>query len=93
MQGVYYQEAKAMKSLKMQTHSRNKRRTKLYGPVNIYVPCSAVLRCQRKFAYIRDSSKPGTKVALMHGSYYQEAMAMKSLKMQTLSRCKRRTKL
>ena len=34
-----------------------------------------------KFAYIRDSSHLGTKVALMQGGYYQEAMGMKSLKM------------
>ena len=29
----------------------------------------------------RDSSQPGTIVALMQGTYYQEAMGMKSLKM------------
>ena len=29
----------------------------------------------------------------MQAAYYQEAMGLKSLKMQTLSRCNRRTKL
>ena len=33
------------------------------------------------------------KVALMQGAYYQEAMGMNSLKMYTLSQCKRRAKL
>ena len=65
--------------LKMETLCRCKRRTKLYGPANVSVPCSAVQCHQWKFAYIRHSSKPGTKVALMQGSYNQEAMHMKSL--------------
>ena len=56
-------------------------------------PCSEVLCLQWKFAYTRDSSYLGTKVALMQDAYYQEAMGMKSLKMLTVSRCKRRTKL
>ena len=34
-----------------------------------------------------------TKVALMQGAYFQEVMGIKSLKMENLSRCKRRTKL
>ena len=34
--------------------SRCKRRTKLYGPANISVTCSAVLCLQWKFAYNRD---------------------------------------
>ena len=29
----------------------------------------------------------------MQGAYYEEAMGMKSLKMEAISRCKRRTKL
>ena len=40
MQGVYYQEAMGMKSLTMQTLSRGKRLTKLYGPANISAPAS-----------------------------------------------------
>ena len=47
MQGAYYQEAMGMKSLNIQTHSRCKRSTKLYGPANIYVPCS-VESCRTK---------------------------------------------
>ena len=42
MQGAHYQEAMVMTSLKMQTLSRCKRRTKLYGPAKISVPCSIV---------------------------------------------------
>ena len=42
MQGAYYQEAMGIMSLKMQTISRCKRRTKLYRPANISVPCIAV---------------------------------------------------
>ena len=42
MQGAYYQKAMGMMSLKMQTLSRCKRRTKLYRPANISVPCIAV---------------------------------------------------
>ena len=57
------------------------KRTKLCGPANITVPCCAVQCCQWKFAYIRDSSHLGTKVALMQGAYYQESMGMMSLKM------------
>ena len=34
---------------------------------------------QWKFAYIHDSSYLGTKVAVMQGGYFQEAMVMKSL--------------
>ena len=37
MQGACYQEAMGMKSLKMQTLSRCKRHTKLYGPANMSV--------------------------------------------------------
>ena len=40
MQGVYYQEAMGMKSLKMETLCRCKRLTKLYGPANISGPAS-----------------------------------------------------
>ena len=50
MQGAYYQEAMDMKSLKMSTLSRSKKRTKLYRPLNISVPCCAVLCRQWKFA-------------------------------------------
>ena len=93
MQGAYYQEAVGMKSLKMLTLSRYKRRAKLYMP-----PISASTAAQyravngnsRTFATLPSSVK---KVALMQGAYYQEAMGMKSLKMQTLSWCKWRTKL
>ena len=42
MQGANYQEAMGMMSLKMQTVSRCKRRTNLYRPANISVPCIAV---------------------------------------------------
>ena len=42
MQGAYYQETMGMMSLKMQTLSRCKRRTKLYRPANISVPFIAV---------------------------------------------------
>ena len=40
MQSAYYQEAMGMKSLKMQTLSRCKRLTKLYGTANISAPAS-----------------------------------------------------
>ena len=40
MHGAYYQEAMSMKSSKMQTISRCKMRTKLYGPANISAPAS-----------------------------------------------------
>ena len=86
MQGAYYHEDMGMQSLKMKTLSRCKRRTNLYGPANITGPCGAVWCRQWKFAYIRDSSYLGTKVALMQGAYYQEDMGMQSLKMKTLSR-------
>ena len=42
MQGANYQEAMGMMSLKMQTVSRCKRRTNLYRPANISIPCIAV---------------------------------------------------
>ena len=42
MQGAYYQEVIGMKSLEMKTLSGCKRRTKLYRPANITVPCIAV---------------------------------------------------
>ena len=40
MQGAYYQEAMGMKSFKMQTLSRCKRRKMLYRPANISFPAS-----------------------------------------------------
>ena len=42
MEGAYYQESMGIMSLKMKTLSRCKRRTKLYSPANISVPCIAV---------------------------------------------------
>ena len=39
MQDPYYQEAMGLESLKMKTLFRCKRRTKLYGPASIAVPC------------------------------------------------------
>ena len=54
MQTAYYQEAMGMKSLKIQTISRCKRRTKLYRLANISFPCIAVLSRQWNFACIRD---------------------------------------
>ena len=81
MLGAYYQEAMVMKSLKMQTVSRCKRRTTLYGPANISVPIqrrivpSMEIRVHSRLFLAR------YKVALMQGGYYQQAMGMKSFKM------------
>ena len=90
-QCLYQKVPQGMENTKMQSHSRCNKRTGSYGPANNLVSCTAYRAGNTNLENFEAVENNGTALSPKQCFYQKVAMGMENTKMQSLSRCNKRT--